>query len=126
LSRSRLIGIAAAAAVLIAVMSFTGPRPQAQITGEITRAGGVCLQLERWGLFGWVIVGQTYSELDVAGAEWRTPPSSNPPCEESPEPEHPIRLPSNAAPDVYRICGLADELGCLEFTLVHPATAPEP
>lgn len=125
MSRSRLIGIALASIVLIAVMSFTGPRPQAESRGEIARVGGACLQLEQWGLFGWVIVGQTYSELDVAGAEWRSPPSSNPPCDDAPEAEYTVRLPADAVPDVYRVCGLDDEGECLQFRLVRAAT-PEP
>jgi len=33
---------------------------------SVTRSGGVCLQLEQWGLFGWVIRGQTYTESDLA------------------------------------------------------------
>jgi hypothetical protein len=124
--RSRLIGIGVAVLVLAVIMSFTGPDPEFEATSEITRVGGVCLQMEQWGMFGWVIVGQTYSEQDIARAEWRTPPSSNPPCEDTPEVEQQISLPPDAQPDVYRICGLADELGCLTFTLAQPEETPEP
>ena len=126
MSRSRVIGIAVAVLVLTVIMTFTGPDPQVEATGEITRVGGVCLQMEQWGMFGWVIVGQTYSEQDIARAEWRTPPSSNPPCENTPEVEQRINLPADAVPDVYRICGLADELECLTFTLAQPEATPEP
>lgn len=114
-----------AAVILISLMSFTGPRPETESSGVITRTGGVCLQLERWGLFGWVIGGQTYSESDITSGNWHRPPSSSPPCEETPEAEHEISLPPDAASDVYRLCGLADERGCLEFILT-PEAAPEP
>lgn len=107
--------IALAAMAVILLMAFTGPSPETQVSASITRTGGVCLQLEQWGLFGWVIRGQTYTESDLAEASWHTPPSSNPPCEQAPIAEREVRLPDGAAPDVYRLCGLADDLGCLQF-----------
>ena len=107
-------------------MSLTGPRPETESSGLIARTGGVCLQLERWGMFGWVIGGQTYSETDVTNGVWHSQPSSNPPCEAAPEADYEIRLPPDAAPDVYRLCGLADERGCLEFILDPTVGSPGP
>ena len=117
MSRARVTGIAVTAIALIAVMSFTGPDPETDTSGPIVRRGGVCLQLEQWGLFGWVIVGQSHTEADIEEANWHTPPSSSPPCQEVVDNERDISLPSDLGPDVYRLCGLADSLGCLEFTL---------
>ena len=111
---------------VIVLMSITGPRPETESSGVITRAGGVCLQLERWGLFGWAIGGQTYSEADIANGDWHQPPSSNPPCEDAPEADYEVSLPPDAAPDVYRLCGLADERGCIEFTLLPAEATPGP
>ena len=123
MTRPRVIGIVVAAVAVISLMAFTGPRPDTEVSSPvITRTGGVCLQLEQWGLFGWVIRGQTYTGSDLAGANWRTPASSNPPCEEAPTAAQEVRLPDGAGPDVYRLCGLADDLGCLQFRFT-PAEA---
>lgn len=127
MTRLRVILVVAAAVVVVVFMAFTGPRPETEVdTAIVTRAGGVCLQLEQWGLFGWVIRGQTYTEADLSGANWRTPPASNPPCEEVATAEREVRLPNGAAPDVYRLCGLADDLGCLQFAFSpdQPQAAP--
>ena len=106
------------------VLASTGPSPEVKTTGSIERFGGVCLQLERWGMFGWDILGQTYSEADVERVRWNSPPTSNPPCEALPDAARLIFLHEGAAPDVYRICGLADELGCIEFELTEFAGPP--
>ncbi|HSJ82237.1 MAG TPA: hypothetical protein VLA91_00320 [Acidimicrobiia bacterium] len=115
MTRLRMVVVALAAVAVIFVMAFTGPSPETEVTSSVTRSGGVCLQLEQWGLFGWVIRGQTYTETDLAEANWHTPASSNPPCEQAPIAEQEVRLPDGAAPDTYRLCGLADDLGCLQF-----------
>jgi hypothetical protein len=121
-----VVAVLVAAAAVIPVMAFTGPRPETEISSPmITRSGGVCLQLEQWGLFGWVIRGQTYTESDLVEANWRTPPSSDPPCEQVPTAEQAVRLPEDAPSDVYRLCGLADDLGCVSFGLTARA-APAP
>jgi hypothetical protein len=126
-TRGRVIAVLVAAAAVIPLMAFTGPRPETEISSPmITRSGGVCLQLEQWGLFGWVIRGQTYTESDLVEANWRTPPSSNPPCEQVPTAEQVVRLPEDAPPDVYRLCGLADDLGCVPFGLTPAQAAPAP
>lgn len=126
MTRLRIVVIALAAAAAILLMAFTGPSPETQVTSSVTRTGGVCLQLEQWGLFGWVIRGQVYTESDLADSDWHTPASSNPPCEHAPISEQEVRLPEGAAPDVYRLCGLADDLGCLQFgfTPAEAAAAP--
>jgi hypothetical protein len=110
-----MVVVVLAAVAVILVMAFTGPNPETEVASSVTRNGGVCLQLEQWGLFGWVIRGQIYTESDLAEANWHTPASSNPPCERAPVAEQEVRLPDDAAPDVYRLCGLADDLGCLQF-----------
>jgi hypothetical protein len=115
LTRLRIVVTALAAAAVVLLMAFTGPNPETQVTSTVTRTGGVCLQLEQWGLFGWVIRGQVYTESDLANSDWHTPASSSPPCEQAPIAEQEVRLPASADPDVYRVCGLADDLGCLQF-----------
>lgn len=121
MTRVRVIGVIAAAVVVVVLMAFTGPRPDTEVsTPMVTRTGGVCLQLEQWGLFGWVIRGQTYTEADLSVATWHTPPTSNPPCEQTPMAEREVQLPEEAVPDVYRLCGLADDLGCRQFALTPP------
>ena len=104
--------------IVTIVLASTGPSPTTQSTGTVARMGGVCLQLERWGLFGWDILGQSYSAADLADTTWHSPPVTNPPCEIVEEAEQLVQLPLGAPPDVYRVCGLADERGCLEFELV--------
>jgi hypothetical protein len=118
MSRSRLIIIAILAAGLIVVMATTGPHAEVEATGSIVREGGVCLQLEQWGLFGWVIVGQTYTSADIAEADWHMPPVSDADCEHVAPADQEINLPSGAEPDVYRVCGLDDNEPCLDFNLV--------
>ena len=99
-------------------LASTGPSPTTESTGSVTRLGGVCLQLERWGLFGWDIIGQSYSEADVEDGRWHLPPTTNPPCEIVEEQEFVVLLPEDAPLDSYRVCGLADDRGCLEVQLV--------
>jgi hypothetical protein len=125
-TRLRIVVIAVAAAAVILLMAFTGPNPETQVTSSVTRTGGVCLQLEQWGLFGWVIRGQVYTESDLADSNWHTPASSNPPCEQAPIGDQEVRLPQGAAPDVYRLCGLADDLGCLQFGFTPAEAAGAP
>jgi hypothetical protein len=120
MSRARVVGIAIAATVLLIVMWSTGPRPAIESSGLITRTGGVCLQLEQWGVFGWVIRGQSFTETDVEEANWHTPPSTSPPCQEVDPEDREVKLPADAVPDVYRVCGLADDLGCIELRLTGP------
>jgi hypothetical protein len=125
-TRLRIVVIAVAAAAVILLMAFTGPNPETQVTSSVTRTGGVCLQLEQWGIFGWVIRGQVYTGSDLADSDWHTPASSNPPCEQAPIAEQEVSLPEGAAPDVYRLCGLADDLGCLQFGFTPAEAAGAP
>lgn len=120
------IGVGLAIVALTIVMATTGPRPETEMTGLMRRLGGACLQLEQWGLFGWDIIGQTYSVSDVRDANWHSPPLTNPPCDTVPEAEYLIRMPLNARPDVYRICGLADDRACIEFTMTEFVGTPGP
>jgi hypothetical protein len=120
------IGVGLAIAATTVVLASTGPRPEREMTGTINREGGACLQLERWGLFGWDIIGQTYSVTDVRDANWHSPPALNPPCDVVPEAIYKVRMPLDARPAVFRICGLADEKACLEFTMVEFVGTPGP
>ncbi len=118
MSRSKLIIVGILIVGLVVVMATTGPRPEVEASGSVAREGGVCLQLEQWGLFGWVIVGQTYTQTDVTEGNWHTPPASNPDCEQVANADYEITLPSPSPSDVYRICGLDDNQPCLDFNLV--------
>lgn len=118
-------GSAIAVTAFLVLMALTGPRPDAEITGILRRAGGACLELEKWGLFGWRSTHQSYSVTDVVNAEWHQPPVDEPPCISVDEATYQIRLPLDSKPGVYRICGLDDERACDEFRLV-PFTPGEP
>lgn len=100
----------------VAFLAITGPRIQDEVTSSVRRAGGVCLELERWTLLGWHVVGQTHSVHDMQNSLWR-PAEEDPPCAEVPEREYLVRV-FDQAPGRYRLCGLADENECARFELV--------
>lgn len=87
--------------------------------------GGPCLQLERWDLFGWNVVGQTYSIVDTRTGAWHAP-VADPPCVELSDREILVRLPIDSSFDIYRLCGLADEQRCIEFRRVPFEGTPGP
>ena len=124
----RLKKILAGSALVIAllvVLATTGPRPETEISGSIRRFGGVCLQLERWDLFGWSVIGQTQTVSDTQNGIWHEA-SDRPPCAFVPEQTYLVRMPVEAPNDSYRICGLADEQACVEFRRVPFDRSPGP
>ena len=123
--RGRLIAIGALVAAALVLLSLTGPRPDQEISGAIRRRGGVCLQLEKWGLFGWSVVGQTHTVADIQTGTWR-PAIEDPPCAEVPDALYLVRLPFDAPNGTYRICGLDDDRTCIEFRRVPFTGTPGP
>ena len=87
--------------------------------------GGPCLELERWDLFGWNVVGQTHTIDDTRTGTWHRA-VADPPCMELTDRQILVRLPPDAPEDVYRLCGLADDRACLEFTKVPFEGTPGP
>jgi hypothetical protein len=85
----------------------------------------VCLELERWTLFSWSVVGQTYTVEDVASGAWHEA-VDDPPCVQVSEQNYRIRMPADAPYDVYRLCGLADDQQCLQFKRVPFEGTPGP
>ena len=106
-------------------MIASAPNPDLQEAGIIRREGGVCLQLERWNLFGWSDVGQTYTVENILEGVWYES-VEDPPCAQVPIQNWQIRPPFDAPPDVYRICGLADDLPCIEWHKVPFEGTPGP
>lgn len=122
--RTLLLAVAGLTGALFVVLGLTGPRIEAEASGPVRRTGGVCLQLERWGLFGWDVVGQTYAVIDVRRGRWH-PPRDPPPCDSSiPEQLYMVRLPTDTPNGRYRICGLGDAEPCLEFRKVEFVPGP--
>jgi hypothetical protein len=119
-----LAGLALVIALLV-VLATTGPRPETEISGSIRRFGRVCLQLERWDLFGWSVIGQTHTVSDTQSGVWHEA-SDRPPCALVPEQTYLVRMPFEAPNDSYRICGLADEQACVEFRRVPFDRSPGP
>jgi len=116
--RGLFLGIAGLAAGVAVLLALTGPRVEEEVVSSVTRPGGVCLQLERWGLFGWRIVGQTHSVSDMQASAW-SPPVDDPPCADVEERSYLVRV-FDQPPGIYRLCGLADDNGCLEFRRALP------
>lgn len=112
-----LIGSGIGLVALVILLSFTGPEGEVEISGNVRRLGGPCLELERWGLFGWVVVGQTFTITQVTSGSWQEP-VDNPACSDVGESLLLVRMPLNVEPDTYRICGLADERDCLTVDVV--------
>lgn len=125
LGLKRLVVAGIAVAALLLVLASTGPRPDTEHSGVVRRLGGPCLQLERWALFGWTVVGQTYSIADTRTGTWHEP-SADPPCIEMSDRQILVRLPSDAPLDVYQLCGLADDRRCIEFRKVPFEGTPGP
>jgi hypothetical protein len=111
-------GLALAGFLLLVSLAGT-PRPDTEVSGIVRRQGGACVELEKWGLFGWTSTHQAYSISDIVYAEWHRPPVDVPPCEPSDDAaSRLIRMPLDAQSGIYRICGLEDDRGCIEFSVV--------
>lgn len=124
LSRKLLVAAVAIGAILLVLVS-TGPRPSAEHSGTVRRLGGPCLELERWDLFGWNVVGQTYTVEDTRTGTWHRA-VEDPPCMELGDRQILVRLPPDAPEDTYRLCGLADDRACIEFRRVPFEGTPGP
>ncbi len=120
-----LLVVGVAIGALLLLLHSTGPRPSAEHAGTIRRLGGPCLELERWDLFGWNVVGQTFSIEDTRTGTWHKQ-VEDPPCMELSDREILVRLPVGAPEDIYRLCGLADDRACLEFEKVPFEGTPGP
>ncbi|MEX1038598.1 MAG: hypothetical protein WDZ96_07075 [Acidimicrobiia bacterium] len=121
-----MAGVAIAVAALLTVTITTGPDPDEERTANFRRLGGPCLQLERWGLFGWIVIGQTHTLTQTTNGNWQEP-QDNPPCQDVDDSLILVRMPLDASPDVYRLCGYEDDRACITFHLVEfESTGPGP
>lgn len=121
----RLVVLGVAIGALLLLLVSTGPRPADEYSGVVRRLGGACLQLERWDLFGWSVVGQTFTIDDTRTGAWKVP-VPDPPCRELSDRQILVRLPRDAPDGVYRLCGLADDRACMEFRRVPFEGTPGP
>lgn len=113
-----VLGIAGLTVGITVVLALTGPQVEGEVAGSVRRSGGVCLQLERWGLFGWKVVGQSHNVSDMQSSAW-VAPVAEPPCDEVEERDWLVRV-FDRPPGIYRLCGLADDNGCVEFRRASP------
>ncbi len=121
-----MVGAAIAIGALLTVVVMTGPNPDEERTANFRRLGGPCLQLEQWSLFGWTVIGQTHSLTQTTNGTWQTP-SDDPPCQDLDDSLILVRMPLDASPDAYRLCGIADDRACLTFNLIEfVSTGPGP
>lgn len=114
----QVLAVAGIAAGLVVIMAVTAPRVEEEVDAAVRRAGGVCLQLERWTLLGWTTVGQAHTVPDIRKSVWR-PAVADPPCASVPERHYLVRVFAEP-PGIYRLCGLADDNGCIEFRRAGP------
>lgn len=114
----RVLAVAGLAVGLTFFLALTGPLVDEEVDAVVRRAGGVCLELERWTLLGWATVGQTHSVQDMRRSRWR-PAVANPPCAVVTERVYLVRVFAEPA-GTYRLCGLADDNGCIQFRRVVP------
>lgn len=111
--RSRVaIGGGIGVIAIVLVLAATGPRPDLEMNSTIRRMGGPCLQLEQWGLFGWSVIGTTGTMTQATNGDWQAPDAATS-CQDVEDGLVLVRLPPDATPDSYRICGTADDEGCL-------------
>lgn len=115
--RNRWIGSGIGVLALVALLASTGPSPETEFTGNIRRLGGPCLTLEQWGLFGWQTIGQTSVLTEATGGNWQAP-SDSLGCTDLEDSLILVRMPRDAKPDSYRICGVADDRACMTLRLV--------
>lgn len=116
--RGLLLAVVGLAAGVALFLGLTGPEVDEEVTSSLRRSGGVCLELERWTLLGWSVVGQTHSVRDMQSSSWQ-PAVDDPPCAEVPERHYLVRVFAQP-PGVYRVCGLADDNACFQFRRVEP------
>jgi hypothetical protein len=114
----RVLAVAGLAAGLAVFLAVTEPPVDGEIDAAAQRAGGVCLELERWTLFGWSTVGQAHTVEHIRKSSWQ-PAVQDPPCAQVPEREYLVRV-FTEPPGIYRLCGLADDNGCIQFRRAEP------
>lgn len=116
--RHRVLAAAGLAAGLALILAVTAPPVDEEIDAAVRRVGGVCLELQRWTLFGWSSVGQTHTVEHIRKSSWR-PAVPDPPCAQVPEREYLVRV-FTEPPGIYQLCGLADDHGCVQFRRSEP------
>ncbi len=112
-----VIGSLFGVVALLALLAFTGPTTDREISGVVQRLGGPCLTLERWGLFGWAPIGRTTDLPQATRGVWRDF-ENQAACEDIVDSVILLRMPIGVEPGVYRICGTADDLACLIVRVV--------
>jgi hypothetical protein len=115
--KGQILAVAGLAVAFFAVLASTGPSPSLEVAGTVRREGGVCLQLERWSLLGWAVVGQTHTVSDVQNGVWHEA-QEDPPCADVTQRLYLVRSPFDGPTGVYRVCGIADADPCVEFSRV--------
>lgn len=113
-----VLAVAGLAVGFVVLLAMTGPTVEQEVISSVRRSGGVCLELERWTLMGWSVVGQTHTVRDMQSSSWLSP-RDDPPCARVPERDYLVRV-FEQPPGVYRLCGLADENGCVQFRRAAP------
>ncbi len=116
--RGLVLAVAGFAVGFVTFLAITGPTVDQEVVSSVRRSGGVCLELERWTLMGWAVVGQTHSVRDMQSSTWQ-PAVDEPPCARVPERAYLVRV-FEQPPGTYRLCGLADENGCVQFRRAGP------
>ena len=116
--RRRVLAAAGLAVGLAVILAVTAPPVDQEIDAAVRRAGGVCLELQRWTLFGWSTVGQTHTVDHIRKSNWRRA-VPDPPCVLVAEREYLVRV-FTEPPGIYRLCGLADDNGCIQFRRAEP------
>jgi hypothetical protein len=107
------MAVAGLAVGLAVFLALTAPPVDLEIDAAVQRTGGVCLELERWTLFGWNKVGQTHTVEDIRKSFWRQA-AADPPCADVPERDYLVRV-FTQPPGIYRLCGLVDDNACIRF-----------
>jgi hypothetical protein len=116
--RGLIFAVAGLTVGIVSLLAITGPTVEQEVASSVRRTGGVCLELERWTLMGWSAVGQTHTVRDMQSSSWQ-PPVADPPCASVPERDYLVRV-FEQPPGVYRLCGLADDNGCVDFRRAAP------
>jgi hypothetical protein len=115
---SRVMAVAGLAAGLALFLAVTTPPVDEEIDSSVRWRGGVCLQLERWTLFGWDTVGHTHTVEDTRKSNWK-PAAADPPCADVPERDYLIRV-FTEPPGIYQLCSLVDDDACIQFRRAVP------
>lgn len=122
--RGLILAVGSLLAAAVVFLAATGPNPATEASGPIRRAGGACLQLERWTITGWQVVGQSYSVGDIRDGIWHDAVDP-PPCTPGISQQiYMIRPPFDAPVGIYRLRGLDDSNEDLEFRRIEFVPGP--